>query len=690
MRVLSGGMLARSSTYSFTIEVYTMRIHADWSSNTTGNPAGKALAIHQAVVRKSKWNWLALAALCLFTGCALVVAPLFGATFLPPVTSPTGFWNATPTLSNGGVIDFPSSAYLGIRMSAVSWGHAIESTTRGTYDWTGVDAYTNVGGNFLYTFLWVPTWANAVPTPSSNNVSGFSVASGVITFTASNTLIPGNKVTLTALSTSCLNAVYTVLGDTNAPTSTTFQADVPGGCTPGASSGGKYSFAGSGYQAPRDLNVSALCQGVLSTTTTTDCQYKEFVTAFMQHICPTNTTCKIRNFESWNEFSSNGYWDDKYQNLATMSEDAARIVAAYCSNCQFGAGSVSAGGVGYNDSEVNTRTGSPNKHYTYYNDALAQLLLDWKADKAADNTIPAPVFISWHPYSAAYETSSTQALTPQPMPEYNYSGDGSGTVHGGNIGDSACTIANESNITNKYCVDSVVTQAANIGGMTKVSTYGVNGAAFWATEGGFTALASLTNTDNNDTDSNNPKAICTGAYSPDCTADVLRSAYVARWLILLRAAGVGRAYWYSWDQPCFGTLFGMDYTTGHPSADCNATYNGGTPYPTGTTDLYTLYDTETRAGKSWDQVQLWLNGASEPSGCTENTSTHIYSCTTTRTSPAGYVGLMVWYTTWLGTTSYTPPAGYTQYRTLTNATPVPYTSGSVTLGAEPIIFEKKT
>lgn len=403
----------------------------------------------------------------------------------------------------------------------------------------------------------------------------------------------------------------------------------------------------------------------------------------MQHICPTSSTCKIRNFESWNEFNANGYWDDYYQNLATMSEDAARIVAAYCSNCQFGAGSVTAGGVGYNDSEVNTRSGSPNKHYTYYNDALAQLLLDWKADAANDSTIPEPIFISWHPYAANYETSSTQALTPQPMPEYAYSGDGMGA--GGNTGSSACTIANESEITNKYCIDSIAKQASIIGALTTSSTYGVDGAAFWATEGGFNALASMSNTDNNDTSSTNPKAICTGAYDPDCTADVIRSAFLARWLILLRAAGVGRAYWYSWDQPCFGTLFGMDSAQSGNSEPCSQTYNQG-PGDT----LYTLYNTKTRAGNSWDQVQLWLNGASEPTGCAENTTTHIYSCTTTRTTPTGYVGLMVWYTTWLGTTSYTPPAGYTQYRTLTNATPVPYTSGSVTLGAEPIIFEKKT
>jgi hypothetical protein len=648
------------------------------SSNATGNPAGETLSVSQAK-RRARWSRPALLALCLFMTVALVAVPLFGQTFLPPTSSPNGFWNATPVVhfpSPGG-LDVPSEAYLGLRMNGVSW-YALE-TSRGNYSWGPIDAYPF--GNLLYTFLHPPTWASAV-TPTTNNVTGFSVASGVITFTAQNSLIASNKVPITGLSTSCLNATYTVLGDTHAPTSTTFSANVPGGCTPGASSGGEYSFAGSAFQAPTDLYTSAFCQGVLSGVYTTDCQYKEFVTAFMEHICPTSSTCKIRNFEAWNEFNGNGYWDDKYQHLATMSEDAARIVKAKCTNCQFGAGSVAAGGVGYNDSEVNSRTGSPNKHYTYYNDSLTALLDDWKADAANDSTIPEPDFISWHPYSANYAVSSTQALSPQPMPEFVYSGNGLGA--GGNTGSSACTSSNESESTNKYCIDSVITQTSIISALTSTSAHGVQGKPFWATEGGFNALASMTNTDNNDESSANPKPICTGTYSPVCTADVMRSAYLARWLINLRAGGVARAYWYSWDEPCFGTLFGMDAAKSGNSIPCSQKYN-----PNNGATLYTLYNTKTRAGNSWDQVELWLNGASIPSSCVRDNTSHFYTCTITRSDPAGYVGLMVWYTSWLGTQSYTPPAGYTQYRKLDNPTPVPYFSGSVTVGAEPILFEKK-
>lgn len=569
------------------------------------NSATKLLHIRQNANVGARYSGLALI-LCLFVAGALAT-PLSAQTFLPPTSSPTGFWNATPVVhfTSTGDPDIPKEAYLGLRLNGVSWP-AIE-TSRGTYNWSGIDHYTNAGGNFLYTFLKVPAWANS---------------------------------------------------------------------------------SGEPYMAPSDVSTSAECQGVLAGTYTTDCQYKEFVTAFMQHICPTSSTCKIRNFEAWNEFSSNGYWDDTWQRLATMSEDADRIVKAYCTNCQFGAGSVSAGGVGWNDAETNTRN-SAHPHWTYYDEALGDFLTDWKNDRAADPSIPQPDFISWHAYSAYAEVTSTQALTPQPMPEYSYSGDGQG--NGGNTGSSACTIANESRTTNKYCVDSVVTQAATIGAMTSSSTYGVQGKAFWATEGGFNALASMENSDNNDWDSNNPKAVCTGSYDPVCTADVIRSAYLARWLILLRAAGAGRAYWYSWDEPCFGTLYGMDAAQDGSSIPCSHTYNPyDNPNNPNSNTLYDTYGTKTRAGNTWDQIQLWLNGASMPTGCSENQSTHIYSCTITRSNPAGYVGLIVWYTPWLQTTNYTPPAGYTQYRKVDSPTPVSYSSGSVKLGAEPIIFEKKS
>lgn len=508
---------------------------------------------------------------CLLTLCG---SPALRAqAFLPPTSSPTGFWNSTFVVHNDHTLgmDYPAQAYLGIRLSGTSW-NTIE-TARGNYNWTPIDNYTANGGNLLYTFQNTPSWANS---------------------------------------------------------------------------------SGLKYLPPDNLQ-----------------DYYDFVTALMIHICPTSSTCKIKNFEAWNEFSSNGYWDTNYATLATMSAHAAKIVKQYCTNCQFGAGSVSAGGIGWNDVETNTRNAA-HPHWTYYDEALTVFLDAWKADVAADSTLPEPDFISWHAYSAKGFVDSAHPITPQTMPEYSYSGNGLGT--GGDNGSSYCTTANQSRTTNQNCVDSILTQAITIGALTSGSTHGVSGKPIWVTEGGFNGLYSMANSDNHN---DAPEVPCHAGGVPICTQDIIRSAYLARWLIMLHAHSVARAYWYAWDEPCYGTLFGSTST----GADPVCTFNFSSEK--------VAYHVKTPAGVAWDQAQLWMNGATAPASCSENRTTHVYSCTITRTNPAGYVGLMVWYTPWLQTTSYTPPAGYTQYRTL-DGTVTSYSGGSITLGAQPIIFEKKS
>jgi hypothetical protein len=616
-----------------------------------------------------------------------LTASLAAQTFLPPATPPTNFWNATPVvhLSPDGAPDIPPQVRT-LRMNGVAW-YAVEAsrgvdTNGDDYSWTGIDHYTAATESLLYTFLEAPTWASAQTDP----ITAFSVSSNVVTIDAANTLIIGNIVKISGLSTGTyLNGRSLTV---TFATPTQFTASFSHASVPLTDDSGSVAFAGTKYQAPRDLYVTAPCQGVLTGTTTTDCQYKEFVTALMQHVCPSRVTCKIKNFEAWNEFSSNGYWDDTWQHLATMSEDAARIIKAYCVDCKFGAGSVSASGVGWNDSEHNTRN-SAHPNWTYYDEALEVFLTAWKNDRAADHSIAAPDFISWHAYSAYADVSNSPggALTPQPMPEYSYSGDGSGK--GGDEGSSSCSIANESATTNKYCNESIVTQAATVAALTKDNTYGVWLKPYWVTEGSYLAQASMENSDNNDASATDPKAICTGPYDPVCTADVIRSAYLARWLILLRAAGVSQAYWYSWDEPCFGTLFGMDNAHDGKPSTCPGTVDPSVKYNPGGATFYNLYNTRTRAGNTWYEIQAWLNWASRPMNCAENATTHIYSCTITRLDPLGYEGLIVWYTPWLQTTSYTPPSGFTQYRTVDNPTPVAYTTGPITLGAEPVLFERK-
>jgi len=425
---------------------------------------------------------------------------------------------------------------------------------------------------------------------------------------------------------------------------------------------------------PTDINTSATCQTPLAGTVTTDCQFKEFVTGLMQHTCgvtsqpgsPLVGQCKIKNFESWNEFNEDGYWHGTYSDLAKMAEDAAHIVRLYCGDCLFGAGSTSGGGKGY----------SPLNTTPYYDLALEAFLTSWKA-----STEPAPDFISWHPYPVRSKDAAGNPLTPVPFPETNVSGDGLGT--GGDYGDASCTTANTGSETaNIYCGDSIDKQSSTIVGLTQTATYGVSGKPVWATEGGYGETADLQNSDNND--SNVLPSPC--AHAP-CVQDQLRGGYVARWLVDIKWRGVQRAYYYSWDDPCWGAEYLED------------NYSGGTQVPTHSCTY--LGHTETsstgylnQSGQAWESVQAWLNGATRPICTTTSAGTgYIYTCTLTRTSPSNYHAVIVWYTGWLGTTSFTPspPTGehYTQYRNLWG-TETSYSSGSITINHDPIIFEGTT
>jgi hypothetical protein len=344
------------------------------------SPAGRAAdaacsVCHAASQSPSRWGTVFSSVLIAIGALA---APLAAQTFVPPASPPTDFWNQTPVihLHATRAPDLPAEAYRGIRMNGVAW-YSLEAnrgveTSGGDYNWWGIDHYTATGNDdLLYTFLEPPTWASA----QADQIKAFSITSNKVTFAADNTLIVGNKVTISGLSVGTyLNGKSLNL---TSRTPKEFTASFTHSDVPQTADSGSAAFAGTKYQAPRDLSIVAPCQGVLTGTTTTDCQYKEFVTALMQHICPSKGKCEIRNFEAWNEFSSNSYWDDTWQNLATMSEDAARIVKAYCARCQFGAGSVSAGGLGWNDSEANTRNAS-HRNWTFYDEALGDFLTDWK------------------------------------------------------------------------------------------------------------------------------------------------------------------------------------------------------------------------------------------------------------------------------------------------------------------------
>src|SRR5215472_11515359 len=81
-------------------------------------------------------------------------------------------------------------------------------------------------------------------------------------------------------------------------------AELPGSCDP-----------------PSDLEVTAPCQGPLSGVTTTDCQFKEFMTGFMDHVCSgtaPNKKCKVTAFGCWNEPDADQFWTGTAAQVAQL------------------------------------------------------------------------------------------------------------------------------------------------------------------------------------------------------------------------------------------------------------------------------------------------------------------------------------------------------------------------------------
>ena len=138
----------------------------------------------------------------------------------------------------------------------------------------------------------------------------------------------------------------------------------------------------------------------------------------------------------------------------------------------------------------------------------------------------------------------------------------------------------------------------------------------------------------------------------------MQASFLARYY-LLQATYVQRFYWYSYSYPQ-GELF--DPTTGL-----------------------------NQAGIAYGQLYNWLVGAKPTAPCSNSGS--VYTCGFTR--PGGYQALAVWDSSQscsqgsCGTSTYTPPPGYIQYRDLSgHLTPVQ--QGSIQIGVKPVLLENQT
>ena len=166
-----------------------------------------------------------------------------------------------------------------------------------------------------------------------------------------------------------------------------------------------------------------------------------------------------------------------------------------------------------------------------------------------------------------------------------------------------------------------------------MSKYGLSGKPIWDTEGSWGNTSSGAITD------------------PD-----LRAAFVARSYLLHWSIGISRFYWYAWDSPNWGALWS---STSGPS----------------------------EAAIAYEQVYNWMVGATMAQPCSLNGATSSYhaiiTCDLTRSS--GYEARAVWNTD--GSSTYTAPSQFTQYRDLTgNKYSVP-SSHEVPIGLKPILLE---
>jgi N-acetylglucosamine-6-sulfatase len=112
-------------------------------------------------------------------------------------------------------------------------------------------------------------------------------------------------------------------------------------------------------------------------------------------------------------------------------------------------------------------------------------------------------------------------------------------------------------------------------------------------------------------------------------------------------------------------------------------WGGGTTFGWG--DIETASLEPTPAGYAYGEVYHWLVGATIDAPCS-GASNGTWTCTLSR--PGGYVAQAVWNTK--GPLSYTPSAGYTQYRDVTGKTTAIPPGGFVTIGSKPLLIEGST
>jgi hypothetical protein len=127
-----------------------------------------------------------------------------------------------------------------------------------------------------------------------------------------------------------------------------------------------------------------------------------------------------------------------------------------------------------------------------------------------------------------------------------------------------------------------------------------------------------------------------------------QAAYLAKYYLMQWTQGLGRFYWYAYDNPGYGTLYADGALT--------------------------------KAGVAYQHVSNWMVGATQDRPCAKD-STSTWTCGFKR--PGGYQALAVWNSD--RNASYTPALQYKRYRDISGSShPI---SGPLTIGNAPVLLE---
>lgn len=349
--------------------------------------------------------------------------------------------------------------------------------------------------------------------------------------------------------------------------------------------------------APYDIDdENEKCQAPLDGVTSPNgnCIWKEWVTALMQKNCgvtakpahPLQGQCRIRNFETWNEFNAELFWQDSLAHLAKMANDMTVIVRSYCGDCTIVGGSVSAGGVG--------RSGNGPSGSGSFAQALGQFLDAWHAIPNAS----LPDAVSFHAYP-----SRTNVSYP-PFPESNVS-----------LNDAKCAAGS---VPNVHCEHPMVNQPQRVREVLAARSWLPASMPIWNTESGW----------------NTNKTLLHGTDAEghaDEETGILRQAYLARLEVLMANEGVAVNIWYEADHQCTGTLvgFGLPLTSGEFRSCPN-----DPPIPSGLTP----------AGRALSTIYQWLHGGTFTGPC--KSQGDVWWCPVA--GPGSGEGVIAWTTKWKG------------------------------------------